>query len=119
MKTYDWSIDGEYRVTVIGKYSKKRKEWKVSCYFKNLLSNKKKPRNMLMAQYTRTGKNLLNHNGFYSFIEDWNRSPGTTGYLAQRSAEFKDAVLRTKGNKKYITSVQFNINTGGLDEFAG
>lgn len=115
MKAYPWKVGTRYRFSVVTK--KKKRDYRVACYIKDL--SKKKKKNVLIAEYARRGINPLSYNGFYSFIEDWDRTLGTEGHLIQRSAEFLTPQLKGRNPRKsYVTSTIFDKNENGDDAFA-
>lgn len=60
-----------------------------------------------MATFRRRSRRRpLHRDGFYSFVEDWDRSDGAEGHLRMRAATFRGAAVRT-GKSRCGTSHTF------------
>ena len=70
-----------------------KETWICTCHF-----SKQDDPEQLMASFRRTSEQApLNAGGFYSFVEDWDRSPGAEGHHRNRSAVFSKQAVRTAG----------------------
>ena len=85
MKDVDWREGEEVTVKVSGQ--KEGEHWVCSCHY--ILRGEEH----LMATFRRTGPRPLNRNGFYSFVEDWDRGSGAAGHLTCRQAQFQNQRL--------------------------
>jgi hypothetical protein len=84
--------------------------WHCSCWFQLGDGGKQ-----LMATYMRkSSQRPLNRNGFYSFVEDWDRSCGAKGHCRRRKGEFFGASV----NGRPLTNALFTKVEDGADEFA-
>ena len=85
-------------------------DWRCSC---NISLN---GTNHFMSMVKRNvdGGPLLNKTGFYSFVEDWDRSKGAKGYKSLRKAIF----LNPKLNGEFIPNAKFTKVETGSDGFA-
>ena len=87
MADFSWEEGEEVTFSVEGEKDQKSKEeeeaWLVTCsYFY-------KGERREMATYRRPGPSRpLSRNGFYSFVEDWERGAGAEGHKVCRRAEF-------------------------------
>ena len=86
MADFSWEEGEEVTFSVEGEKDQKTKEeeeaWLVTCsYFY-------KGERREMATYRRPGSRPLSRNGFYSFVEDWERGAGAEGHKVCRRAEF-------------------------------
>jgi len=71
-----------------------------------------------MATYRRPGPRPLNRNGFYSFVEDWDRSSGAQGHKICRKAEFMDQKLIIEDRGFRLRNATFTKVEDGRDKFA-
>ena len=83
MKDFWWEVGEEITFIVNGKYYRPDEEkpgsWSCSCWYKR--SSEKESEAHFMATYRRPGDICpLDDSGFYSFIEDWDRSREANGY---------------------------------------
>ena len=85
MRDVDWREGEEVTVKVSGQ--KVGEHWLCSCHY--IL----RAEEHLMATFRRTGARPLGRQGFYSFVEDWDRCPGAEGHLTCRQAQFRDQRL--------------------------
>ena len=80
MMDIDWEVGDQVTFIVTG--VKEDDAWFCSCRL--ILRGQEH----IMATYKRPGPRPLSRNGFYSFVEDWDRSCGVEGHLVCRKAEF-------------------------------
>ncbi len=111
MKAFDWKENERVTITVKGRKNASSSIWRVSC---EVNVNGKKP--FLMATFERNcSRNPpFRANGFYAFVEDWDRCDGARGHQVQRRAVFKDA----KCNGKPMNKVRFTKVEDGDDAYA-
>lgn len=90
MRDLDWAEGRPVTVTVRGKREEEGAEsggketWACSCWVETAGGERH-----FMATFRRTAAaRPLSAGGFYSFVEDWDRSPGARGHLAPRRAAF-------------------------------
>ena len=109
MKDFDWQ-EGE---VVTFQVSGKREDdsWVCSCHIEY------RGDTHFMASYRRPGPRPLNRNGFYSFVEDWDRSKGAQGHMVCRKAEFlnQKLVINDRGFK--LRKATFTKVEDGRDKF--
>jgi len=116
MKDFDWEVETDVTFTVVGRNvgpapsGSGKNIWRVACFYMYKNSGTWN----FMAEYERTGADPVGTGGFYSFVEDWDRSNGAEGNLIQRRATFKNPMI----NDYDITDVSFTKVTTGDDEFA-
>ena len=84
MKNFDWEVETDVTFTVIGKNmgpapgsGSGKNIWRVACFYTYDNSGTWN----FMAEYERTGADPVGTGGFYSFVEDWDRSNGAEGNL--------------------------------------
>ena len=85
MKDVDWRENERVTVRVSG--VRDGPGWICSCHY--ILRGQEH----FMASFRRTGPRPLSEEGFYSFVEDWDRCPGAQGHLTCRRALFQDQTL--------------------------
>jgi len=110
MMDVDWSPGEIVTFTVTGVQD--GEAWICSCYFTH------QGLNHFLASYRRTGPRPLSRNGFYSFVEDWDRSGGAEGHLTCRRATFSKQSLRIKDKEVKLSSAVFTKVEHGRDKFA-
>jgi len=110
MRNLDWS-EGDV-VTFIVNGKKDDADWTCSCYFIH------QGETHFMAAYRRPGQRPLNRNGFYSFVEDWDRSSRAQGHNTCRRAEFRDQKLIIDDRGFRLRNATFTKVEDGRDKFA-
>ena len=105
MKDFWWEIGEEITFIVKGTYDEtdglNQGVWKCSCWYTR--SSEDNQILHLMATYSRRGEICpLSNSGFYSFVEDWNRSSNAEGYLQRRCAAFAFPELQYGGYCKIL-----------------
>merc|ERR1712150_266306 len=84
--------------------------WRCSCWFRLGAEGEKQ----LMATFDRRSyERPLSTGGFYSFVEDWDRSRGACGHSARRMAEFSNATV----NGRALNEARFTKVESGADAF--
>lgn len=98
----DWNLKDQVEMRVIGYPAPESEQkthptnpdartWRVKCEYRIKPFKKTKWSDwQMMAEYERTGIALLRPGGFYSFVEDWDRSTGANGCQSQRRAIFSN-----------------------------
>ena len=71
-----------------------------------------------MKAYRRPGPRPLSRSGFYSFVEDWDRSSGAQGHNICRKAEFSDQKLIIDDRGFRLRNATFTKVEDGRDKFA-
>merc|ERR1719414_1368363 len=105
MKDFWWKVGEEITFIVNGVYEKPNGNhhgaWLCSCWYKR--SSEKDDNLHFMATYRRLGDLCpLSDSGFYSFVEDWDRSKNSEGYLTRRCAAFTSPEIEYGGNCKIL-----------------
>uniref|UniRef100_A0A0K2UNN2 Uncharacterized protein n=1 Tax=Lepeophtheirus salmonis TaxID=72036 RepID=A0A0K2UNN2_LEPSM len=106
-KKIDWKLKEKILVTVEGKFNSGEGFWYVTC---KILQRKKE---YLIATLKRQ-KCALEIDGYYSFIEDWNRTPGAAGHNVERCALFSEP----KYNDQCLEKMTFTKVVSGHDSYA-
>lgn len=121
MMDFDWKEDEEITFIVKGTRESsgclqiQRKEtWRCSCFVQS------RSEEHFLASFRRTSRQKpLCPGGFYSFIEDWNRSCGATGHKIRRKAEFiRPTFVGKDGSKRPLKKIRFTKVESGLDAMA-
>ena len=105
MKDFWWEVGEEITFIVNGVYEKPNENhlgaWLCSCWYKR--SSEKDDNLHFIATYRRQGDLCpLSDTGFYSFVEDWDRSKNSEGYLIRRCAAFTSPEIEYGGNCKIL-----------------
>lgn len=117
MKDFWWELGEEITFIVNGVYNKpdenKHGSWTCSCWYKR--SSERNDQLHFMATYRRSGDTCpLSNSGFYSFVEDWDRSKEANGYQIRRCAAFTSPEIEYGGNCKILNGE--NCDEKGADE---
>ena len=113
MTEIDWTPGETIAFKIFGKLDTGG-NWKVSGWFKRPGTDWS-----LMATFSRPGSNPLNpKSGFYSFVEDWDRSSDAKGYKSKRSAVFSRPKLEWESCETEISDAKFTKVESGLDAYA-
>lgn len=114
MKDVNWKNNEDVTLIVKGhKISSNGEEesWRCSCW----LSLGAKSEKQLMATFERRSRERpLSAGGFYSFVEDWDRSRDACGHSARRLAEFSSATV----NGRALNEARFTKVETDADAFA-
>ena len=120
MRTFDWQLreDVRFRVTGyrVGQKSGGYETWRCKCEVEH------KRGTFQMATFQRTSKQRpLNLNGFYSFVEDYDRSSGAAGHEITRKAAFANPRLNgIPLTEAKFTKVEWDADSFGKKKaFAG
>ena len=114
MMDLDWQIGQSVTLKVCGE--RVEGGWKCSGWVKTGKDYWK-----LMAVYYREGQDTAPFDpktGFYSFIEDWDRSAEAAGYKTMRKAKFFGQKLKIGQTEMDVKCARFTKVTNGLDKFA-
>lgn len=115
MKDIDWRDNENVELRISGEKQGSSSTWKCSCWYRLAGENDWN----FVATYNRDGSPPLNHSGFYSFIEDWERHEYSKGHCLRRSADFSGPTLITKnGDKILFKEAMFTKQRHGSDMFA-
>ena len=102
MKDVWWNVGEEVTFIINGIYEEPSGDsiqgaWTCSCWYRR--SSEDNDQLHFMSTYRRQGDSSpLCDSGFYSFVEDWNRSSDAEGYLIRRCAVFTTPELEYGGN---------------------
>ena len=114
MMDLDWEIEQSVTFKVCGEMMEGG--WKCSGWVKTGKDCWK-----LMVVYYREGQDTTPFDpktGFYSFIEDWDRSAEAAGYKTMRKARFFGQKLKIGRTELDVKCARFTKVTNGLDKFA-
>ena len=117
MKDFWWELGEHITFIVNGVYNQpdknKHGSWTCSCWYKR--SSDKVDQLHFMASYRRSGDTCpLSDSGFYSFVEDWDRSKEANGYQVRRCAAFTSPEIEYGGSCKILNGE--NCDETGGDE---
>ena len=102
---FNWKIGNPVEFWMRGWLEEGTKNtWHVACWVRQQKKNGKNGKWLFIAEYKRTGKQILNDWGYYSFVEDWDRSWNAKGHKKQRKAAYGQATW----NDEKVTGYRFN-----------
>ena len=117
MKDFWWNLGEEITFIVKGNYvesdGRNPGAWSCSCFYTR--SSEDNSINHFMATYRRQGEICpLSDSGFYSFVEDWDRSSTAEGFRLRRCAVFTNPTFEYGGHCNILKGTDCDTESKSL-----